>query len=290
MFVVIVWGLNFVAIKYAFQEWDVKAIATLRYLLMLPLMFWMAAVLKQTVKLSKGEHLKHYLAGFMSSGLYMVFFLEGMDRVGAAQGAVCLATAPLWVSLFAVVTKIEKFRWTLVFGGLLSYLGVATVILAGTGERHWTPLGLALVLISAMIWAWSIIMMRPLLIDRPALGVFTATFPGAAIIMVPYGVIPMIQTDFSAITWIGWSALAYLVVLAGAGAFASYYIGIKAVGPQQASMTQYFVPIVAALGAWGLRGEPMNLIQGLGVFGVLLGVWWAKQGALPPNPDPEVAT
>lgn len=276
VFVVIAWGLNFVSLKFALMEWPVHVLMLLRYFFMGVVMGGYAWAMKATYKPEKSELLRFWLTGFLSSGLYMVFFLEGMDRVGAAQGAVCLATSPIWVSIITVLMGQERGRWQLFVGSLLAYSGVAAVIFLGKGERHWTVLGLVLVLASALVWSISVVMMRPLLNGRPAVGVYMATYPGAVLILLPYALWKGIQFDYSKVTWVGWSGLAYLTVIAGFGAFTAYYVGVREVGAPKASMIAYFVPLVAAVSAWAILGESMNGWQIVGILVVLLGVWLAS--------------
>jgi drug/metabolite transporter (DMT)-like permease len=284
IFVVFAWGLNFVALKYTLNEWPVHIVMLLRYFLMGMVMGGYAWALKLTYKPEKKEWPRFLFTGFLSSGLYMVLFLEGMDRVGAAQGAVCLATSPIWVSILAVLIGQEKGRWQLFVGGLLAYSGVAAVILMGSGERHWTPEGLVYVLSSAFVWSISVVMMKPLLKDRPAVGVFTATFPGAVLILLPYTLYKIFENEakhgvsfhFSQISWVGWCGLAYLTLIAGFGAFTAYYVGVREVGAPKTSMIAYFVPVVAAISAWIIRGEALNILQMVGIIVLLLGVWLAS--------------
>ncbi|MFM9872930.1 MAG: DMT family transporter [Fimbriimonadaceae bacterium] len=279
VFVVFAWGFNFAILKLTYEEMPVEVVMLLRYLGMGIVLWLYAKSMKLTYKPTQSEVSKFLFAGFMSTGLYMVLFLEGMSKVGAAQGAVCLATAPIWVSIFSVISGHDRGRWQLFVGGCLAYFGVAAVILMGRGERHWTPLGLTLMLLSALVWAISVVMMKPLLKDRPAVGVYVATYPGAALILVPYGIRKVLEFDYSKVSWVGWSGLSYLIFIAGFGAFTAYYVGVREVGASKTSMIAYFVPVVAAFAAWGLRGESLNLPQGIGIMVVLLGVWLAS--ALP---------
>lgn len=284
VFVVLAWGMNFVVIKFALGDMPVKVLMLLRYLLIAPVLAGYAVAAKQAYWPKGKEWFKFLIAGFMSTGLYMVLFLEGMDRIGAAQGAVCLATAPIWVSLFSVLTGHEEGRWQLFVGGLTAYSGVALVILMGTGERHWTPLGLALTLASAMVWAVSVVMMKPLLQGRPAVGVYVSTYPGAALVLLPYGLAPTLGFDYSHVTWIGWASLAYLVLVAGFAAFTAYYVGVREVGASKTAMIAYFVPVVAAISAWLLQGAALNAYQVLGIAVVLGGVALANRKPTLVNP------
>ncbi|MBX3115199.1 MAG: DMT family transporter [Fimbriimonadaceae bacterium] len=283
VFVVLAWGFNFIIIKYSLSEWPVQVLMVLRYIAMIPFMWGFAKLAKQTFQVPRELRWRFWWVGFLSTGLYMVLFLEGMQRVGAAQGAICLATAPLWVSLFATLNGEERARWQLYVGGLISYLGVAAVILFGTGAKHWTPEGVMLVLGSAIVWAVSVVLMKPILKDRPAMGVYLGTYAGAALILLPYGGMAVLNFDYSQISWVGWSGLAYLTIVAGAGAFCAYYIAVREVGSSSASRIGFFVPIVAAFTAWAFRGESLNVWQSIGIAVVLLGVWLAQSRKVQPE-------
>ena len=206
----------------------------------------------------------------------MVLFVEGMARVGAAQGAILLATAPIWISLFAILAKQEVLRWQLGAGLLVAYAGVATVVSTGSKSGDAPIAGIALVLASAVVWSISVVMMKPLLNGRPALGVFSATFPGGAIVLVPYGLKDLVTMDYSTVSWVGWASMAYLTLMAGVGAFAAYYIAVRDIGPARTGMAQYFIPVVAAFGAWILRGETILLLQWIGIAVVIGGVALAR--------------
>lgn len=264
-----------------YADFSIPATAILRYLLMMPLMFVAARAMNQLVIPGKGERLRFFSAGLMSSGVYMILFLEGMRTAAPAQGAIALATVPIWIGIFAILAKQETFRWNLVCGSILAYIGVGAVIIGKPNRGEGELLGVVFVLISAIAWAASVIMMKPLLAkNKPALGTFAATFPGAAIVMIPYGIHDLLTTKYEAITPQGWGAMAYLVVLAGTVAFVLYYISLREVGPIKTGMVAYFVPIIAALGEWILLKQPLGLLQIAGVGIVLIGVLVAR----PPSP------
>lgn len=274
VFVVLAWGFNFAVIKIAYHDFSPPALALIRFLGMWPVLLGATWLLGGTFRYPAGpDRTRIIWAGFLASGLYMVLFLEGMQRSGAAQGAITLATAPIFIGLFGVLAKQEPFRWQLLIGSLTAFVGVAIVVLAGNGKVEGTLLGTLLVLASAVVWAWSVIVMRPLLTDAAPVSVLTLSFPGAAIALIPYGGLAVWRTDWSKVSGAGWLALAYLVLVAGVLAFIAYYRGIAEVGPNRTSMTQFFIPPTAAVGAWILLGQPITLGQAFGLAVVILGVY-----------------
>lgn len=275
---ILVWGMNFVVLRYALVYFSPKATMLVRFVLMLPALMAATKLLKQTAHVPRDQLLKHWFAGFLHSGVYMILFVEGMDHLAPAQGAVTLVTSPVWIGLFSIIAGQERFRWGLLAGMAVAYAGVAMTLLGGSGKGDWTVLGVALVGGSAVVWAFSVTLMKKLLDGRPPLGVFTATLPGAVFALVPYALIDTLRTNYASVSFTGWAAMAYLAFLAGAAAFTAYYVALGAIGPARVALGQYFVPVVASIGGWAVMGKALNFVQVLGIGTVLAGVAVANIG------------
>ena len=120
VFVVLAWGLNFSIIKVILDEVQPSVAALTRYLAMLPLLYVMARLMKVPLKYPEGQMWRYLFAGFMANGVYMVFFLEGMRTAGAIQGAIVIATMPIWIALFAILKGQAKFSNHLAIGKSVS--------------------------------------------------------------------------------------------------------------------------------------------------------------------------
>jgi drug/metabolite transporter (DMT)-like permease len=277
--VVLAWGLNFSVIKLAYQDFSPATVALLRFCGMLPVLILVAKIAGSNLVWPKDDWLKILWVGFLNSGLYMVLFLAGMQGTGATQGAIALATAPVWMSVFAVVFRQESFRWNLILGAILAFAGVALVILGGpVANFSGKPLGTLLVLASALVWAYSVIVMKPLVSRYGALTIFTLSLPGALLALIPYGIWARVwETDWSAVTPTGWGALAYLILVAGVAAFLAYYKGLADVGAVQTSLTQFFIPPTAAFFSWLILKQNLSFLQFAGLFVLIAGVFWATR-------------
>jgi drug/metabolite transporter (DMT)-like permease len=284
MFVVLAWGLNFSVIKLAYAEIAPAAVGLVRYLLMVPLLVLWCRFAGVSLRYARGTQWKVNLAGLLGSGLYMVLFLEGMKTASPAQAAIALAVAPVVTTLLSVAIGQDRFTWRLLAGSVVAFGGVGLVVLGGASEPHGSVTGALLVALSAVVWAASILVYRPLLASQPPLGVLTLSFPGALAAMVPYGIGPTLGTDWTSVGAVGWLAMAYLVVVAGTAAFAAYYKGLADVGPARTSMTQYFVPPTAALGAWAILGQRPGWSVWAGLAVVIGGVALATWRIVAPEP------
>lgn len=266
---VVTWGFNFVAIKLAYREVDPPAVSIVRYLAMLPLLAALTILAGDSLRYPKGQVLRYLWAGFLFGGVYMVLFLEGMRRATPAEGAIALATIPIWTTLIAALRGQEILTRRLVAGVGLGFVGVAVVIAGGPQGLSIGSLGTVWVLGSALVWAYSITLMQPLLAERSPYSVTTLALPGSALALIPYGALATVRQDWGAISVEGWLALGYMAVMAGVIGFATFYIGVRQVGPARSSLVQYFIPFIAAASGWWVLGTPMTWTQGAGLVVVL---------------------
>lgn len=284
LFVGLIWGMNFVVLQLAYREFPPAVLGLIRFVVMVPLMFLAVKVLRQQAQVSRNETFRLWLAGFLSSGVYMILFLEGSSRVSPAQGSIMMSTVPIWVGVLAIISRQEQFRLGVFLGLVVAYVGVAMVVLFGKSDLKGSTLGIVLVLASAVVWAVSVIVLNPVLKDRPAMGVFALSFPFAGLALVPYGIVPVLRMDYSGVTAVGVFSLMYLILIAGITGFVLYYVAVKDVGPSQAAVIQYIVPVVATIGQFFVLHQSIHPLQGVGMAVVLGGVLLAKLAERRPRP------
>lgn len=270
------WAYNFVAIKELYPHMSAPALSLARFALMFVILLGICVVVKEPLTLPKEHRGRILWSGFISMGVYMILFLEGMRLTTASEGAIVLATAPIFTYLLACVAKQERFSIPALIAGIVAFCGVAMVILGGagiTGNQHGTLLGNIVILISALVWAVAVVIMRPVLTDVSPIRVLTLGMPAGLIALLPYGIPGLLRTDFTRITPYGWLMFLHIAVLSGVVAFAFYYMGIKKIGAGGATLYQFFVPPTTAFFAWLSLGERLNIWQGLGLLVILFGVW-----------------
>lgn len=279
VFVVLAWGVNFSIIKVVLDEMAPSVAAFVRFVAMMSALYVSCLALRIPLRYPEGQKGKFLFVGFLANGFYMVLFVEGMKTAGATQGAIVLATAPIWIALFAIMKGQDVFSGRLLLGGGLAFAGAVTAIVAGGGPVEGSALGALMVLCSAVVWAWSVVLMRPLVIEGSPYGVFTLTFPGGALALVPYtayvvwrtGGIELTPEYWHSLSAPVWWSLAYLIVFAGIGAFAAYYKGLADVGPTKTSMVQFFIAPTAAIFEWLVFGGHFVVWQVVGMAVVVLG-------------------
>lgn len=277
LLVVLFWGFNFVAIKAVQPMIGVRALALLRFPAMWFLLLLICAWRGESVRPKPGDGRAVFLVGFLSMGVYMVLFLEGMGRTSAAEGAIVLSTSPIFTYMLSVARRQETFSLPAFAAVVVAFVGVALVILGGASGEHGTPLGNLLVLVAAVAWAGSTVMMKPLLGHYSPTQVYAMSMPAGLPLLLPYGLLPVLATDFRAVTPFGWAMFGWIGLVAGVFAFILFYRGLHEIGPSGAASYQFLVPPTAALSAWAVTGKALAPLQWVGFTVVLAGVVWATK-------------
>lgn len=286
MVAILTWAVNFAALKLLYREVEPASVALVRCIAMYAAIVAICLWQKESLRFPTSDAFRVNLQGFLSLGLYMVLFLEGLHRTGAAEGAILLSTSPIWTSLFAVLARQERFRPTLLAGAIVGFAGVVLIVLGRREEATKVSsqdhmFGIAMLLSSAIVWAWSTVISRPLLKSMSPLRLLAISMPSALLILIPYGASATISTPWTGISATAWLTLAHVTLLAGVAGFLGFYAGVKKIGAAGAMLYQYLVPPLAALVEWALTGHSLTWIQFLGfgvvVAGVSIASWKKEQ-------------
>lgn len=254
------------------------AVALLRFALMWAILVVICLVKKESLRIEREDRWRILWLGFVSLGLYMVLFMEGMHGSNPTSGAILLQLSPIFVAIFAALLKVERWSWLAMLGALAAFAGTVLVIFgAGGDDRGNTILGNVTVMISAIMWAYSITLMRPLLTRYSPLRLLTLSMPGALPAMAIYGFRATLETNFSAVNWYGWLMFLHVSVISGVVGFICFYKGIQQVGASAASFYQYLVPPVTIIFALIATGAAPHLLQLVGLVVVLAGVGYASR-------------
>ena len=273
---VLAWGFNFVAIKLLYGTLSPASLALSRWIIMLVALVPICFLLKEPLKFPSAKVAAQVLfIGSLSMGVYMYFFLEGVKYVTPGESSILIATSPIWVLFFEAIFKMQKLRWLSVIGAVISCLGVGLVVGHSSGTT--TLFGIGMTLAAAIVWGLCVVLSKLQYVNVSPLQLITLGMPGALIVLIPYGLGPMLQAPWASLSPKEWLLMAHVSLMAGAVGFYGFFTGVQQIGASAAMRYQFCVPIVATLfGLWVL-GIPITLMQGLGVAVVISGIWIAKK-------------
>jgi len=288
--VVLTWGFNFVSLKILYREMEPPAAMLLRFATMWALLIPVCKLRGLSLVYVAKDAVRILISGFISMGLYMVLFMEGLHMTSPAEGAIILASSPVMTYLMATALKQERFSAPALIGSSIAFAGVAMVILGGTSADGATMKGNLIMLASSVVWAYCVVYMKPLLNRYDATQLLALSMPGGALLMVPYGLASLVHTNFRGVSPLGWMMFLQVSVLSGVIGFGCFYVGIKQVGASRATLYQYFVPPAAALFAWIVMGRTLAPIQMVGLVILLFGVFATTKARIAIQPRREVVS
>lgn len=275
----VLWGLSFIASKYALTHGFMPmTLAFWRYavacLVLVPLCLWKEGM----PKLARRDILPLVLSALFGITFYYYFEYTGMTYTTASTASLLIATIPIFTLVFtALVHRVfpGKVR---ALCALVSLLGVFLIIRFGAGgnEGGGTLKGNLLILCCCVCWVLYIEVCGRLRGRLPSLSLTACQAVIALVTMLPLALregnlLPEAPP-------LAWACMAGLGVLCSAFC---YYFYVEALGILDAYTVSLFInvnPIAAVLGGFLLLGERMSPVQLLGGAIILVSLMVANRG------------
>lgn len=281
LLVAFLWGGNFVAYKYLMGMIPARGLLAARFIAITVILL---VVLELRGRLRRGNSREMWLrlapAGLLVMGLQQISFVSGLDLTAAGEGSLVFSTAPIFTALIAAAIGQERLTADNWVGIVAAMGGTALVILGGAGAAHVPAtrvLGDLLMLASSIGYATFMVLAKPLGERYGALKVVAFGYLFGLPVVVPFGGREMLGADWGALGLLGWLALAWLVLLAGAFGFVAWYWRIAHTSSSLVAVYQYVVPVVAMGTAALLLAERPSPAQLAGAALVLGGLYLARR-------------
>ncbi len=283
--VVLIWAANFTVAKSAFGVLSPIAFTFARFLIAAALLLAIVvAVDRDWRRLARRDWLLAAVAGVLGIGLYQPIWMLGLSLSPASENAVVVATSPLFVLLFAWLRRSAlPDRWGLA-GFLISFAGVALVILAGgwgvSADAPNRLLGDLLTLGAASLWALYVFLGQDLMQRVPALRATAWATLFGVVAMVPFAWGPVGTVDWTRVPIPGWAAIVYGAALASVFSFVVWYHGVHVLGPVRLMAYQNLISALGVVIAAVALGETLAPSQIGGIVLVLAGLFLVRLPAI----------
>ena len=262
--VYLVWGSTYLAIRFALEGgYPPLLMAGMRFIVAGGLMY--AALRLRGVPAPTRNQWKTLLAmGVLLLGLGNGMVCIAEQSVSSGLAAVAVASAPIWIALFAAIrgdrpSRIEWAGLAVGFAGVL-WLNAGSSLTA-------TPTGLIALLIAPLAWAFGSVWSRGRDLPSPFMAAAAQMLAGGVIILA---VGLLIGERFHELpTLKGTLSVAYLASFGSIIGFTGYVWLLHNVRPTLAGSYAYVNPAIAVLlGAW-LASERFH-VNDLGAMAVIL--------------------
>ena len=267
--VVVIWGVNFVAIKWAVADLPPLFVTALRYLgTVLPAVFFIKRpAVGLPILIGYGLAL-----GFAQFGLLFSAIKLGMP---AGLASVVLQTQAFFTIILAVFALGERMSRAQIAGFAIAVIGVSAIAAARFEGAAQAVVPLLMTIAAGFFWGVSnILVKRAGRIDMFGFVVWTSLVPIAPLLLLSYlleggGTYAMLFTDLS---WRGGLSIVYIIYLA---TLVGFGIWSKLLGTYPATTVaplSLLVPVVGMTAAMVLVGERFTLLEAGGAVLIMCGL------------------
>ena len=284
---VMIWGLNFVAVKLVLREFLPMAFIGLRFTMataVIWLFLWQRTQgpnSSESLGMLHRDVLSIIGLGLLGHTLYQLLFVYGMTLTTAANSSLLLATAPIWVAVLGYLLHIERISRVTWYGILLSFCGILILILGGGGRVDvggTTIRGDLLLLASAIVWAVHTTASKPFLARYSPLKLTSWTMLAGTIPLVIISIPAIRQQDWAAITPVGWAAFLFSTLLSLVVGYLVWYTSVQKVGNARTAVYSNLTPVFAIIFAWIILDSTLMPLQLVGGAVVLAGLILTRRG------------
>jgi len=195
------------------------------------------------------------IAALCNMAIFQICMTYGIQLLSAGRTSVIVYTMPLWASIFAVFLLGERLTWPRIVAMGLGLVGLGVLVGQDLSHLRNAPLGAGLTLLSAVAFGLGIVWMK----RRRWQNDMTVLAGWQLVIaLIPISLIWAVSdAKFSlpAITGESWLAIAYLVFIANALAYFSWFRVIAAFPATVSGIGAMAVPVVGVLSSAWLLDE-----------------------------------
>ncbi len=279
---VLIWGVNFSALKYGSQQIAPLAYNSVR-MVVGALALLAVTVLSKERKPSIGDIGRLMLLGVLGHGIYQTFFIMGLRTTRAGTASLVIAASPAVIAIVGQMLGLERITRRTVAGIACSLAGIGFVIFGSATSHSGASgaIGDLYILCSVVCWAFYTHWLTPLLARVQGVQIAAWTLVGGVIPLLVVSMPSIVATDWAHQPPLLFGAIAYSGLGVMGIAYLFWYRGVRVIGPTRTAMFSNLQPIVAVLVSWPLLGEIPTPWQGVGAAGVLGGLLLTRRPSAP---------
>jgi drug/metabolite transporter (DMT)-like permease len=280
---VVIWGISFIATKFALREIHPLTLLTLRFGIgVLFLLLVQLRTKRLLLKIfSRRDWGMIFFLGLVGVSLHTLLQAYGLLLTTAVNTGWIITFQPVLIVLAARFFLEEPMTPRKVLGILLAFLGIAIVVSKGSFSlsmfRLGSTLGDLLVLSSAVTWTAFTVGGRGFLSRFPPLTVITPVMGAGCLGIFPFSLCEGDWNHLGDFSVTAWGSLLFLGIFCSGLAYLLWYAALKKKDSSTVGMYLYVEPLVTLMGASLLLGEEIRTITLVGGGMTMLGVYLATR-------------
>jgi len=285
----LIWAANFIFAKLAVREASALLVACLRTVLsgaiMVPVYRLVASRRLPDPALrpiTRRDLPRMAVIGVLGIVANQFAFVLALSYTTVAHGAIVGTTSPVLVLLGAVALGQERLRFRRVVGMLASVAGVAMLQLGRSPGGQASPLGDAIMLGNAALFAGFSLWGKTLSEEVGSLAVNAVAYWGGALLALPYAAWGLWRLGPGALGAAAWTGILYMSVAPSIIGYLIYAHALRYLSASRVASVTYLQPVLATLFAVAILGERPGLKYAVGAAVILAGVWLVQRPSTVP--------
>jgi len=252
---------TYLAAKRALAELSPFEVALARFVLAGAV--YVALLLARPPRVARRDLAGLAALGFVAIPLNQGLFLGGLSLTTPGHAALLYATTPVFVFLIGAWRGEERATPRKLAGIGVAFAGVAVVLasrgqLSGAGDARAGLAGDVLVLLAVMAWAVYVVFGKAYVGRYGVVTTTGLTVVIGTLLYVPLGLAVSREASFRAVSPVGWASVAYLVILTSVVAYLVYYWSLARAEASRVAIWSNTQPVLTALLAWAIHGDPLT--------------------------------
>ena len=276
IFANIIWGAAFPIYKFTLEVIPPFTFVFLRFFLGALILF---PFVYKNLRIKLKDWFTLILLSFLGITLTISFLNFGLKLSSSINAPIILSASPIILIIGSFFLLGEKLRKKVIFGTLVSFLGVLTIVLMPIFKQglDGTVTGNLFLVFAMFFSVIHALLLKKILPKYSALVIAFWSFLIGAIPMLPF-----VMSEFNQTYWVQnlnqqiILGLIFSVVLATVIAHSFFAFGIKYIKASEVGIFSYIDPIATAVVAYYLLHEHITVPYLIGAFLVFVGIFIAQ--------------
>lgn len=272
---VVIWGINFVVVKWALDAFEPLAFNAVRHVIASAFMVVVLSRRGRLIMPAREDFGRIIRLGIVGHFAYQMAFVYGIERTRAGNASLMLALVPLFL---LVLDNGRGERRTMAWlGALLSVAGVALV--SGSTlrlEGAETLLGDLILIGAAGVWALYTLGAQSLIQRYGPIRTTAWTLFVGSFFLFLSGIPSLFHQDWSRVGGAAWAGALFSSLFSIGIAYLLWYRGVQQLGGPRTAIYANLAPVVALIAGAIVLGEILTLYSVVGAVMILGGILFVR--------------
>lgn len=284
------WSFSFVWFKVAYQGYQPITVVIFRLAIAATLMLTIAVVSKKLQKPTKKDFGLMFLMAFFEPFIYFLGESYGLLYISPTVAAVIIATIPLLTPLAAWHFHNEKIKWINLAGMIISFVGVAIVVMSRSFRFAASPLGVGLEFCAVFAGIAYAIVLKKLTSKYNTVTLIAYQNIIGTLLFLPIW-LTIDFRDFLKLPFHpeAFRAIVLLALFSSTLAFVFFTHSIRQLGVNRSNTFVNLIPVFVAILSFIILDEVLNMQKIAGIAVVVAGLFLAQIKRRRKNKRKEIA-